>query len=102
MGSRQIDEETSHDKTWEYLAGRLAKHIKKLSAQSHKEMGERKNRIGRSERATRHLVPDGDPACEKSMNNARRNLEIRRASAMLCKVSTPANPNGSNWATLCK
>ena len=30
------------------------------------------------------------------MNNARRTLEIRRVSALLCKVTTPVNPNGSS------
>ena len=34
-------------------------------------------------------------------NNARRKLKIRRASAMPCRVTTPANPDGSSWVRPC-
>ena len=34
LGSRQTDEETGHNKTGTYLAGRMVKHVEKPSAQS--------------------------------------------------------------------
>ena len=34
--------------------------------------------------------------CDEIVNDARRKLDIRRASAMLCRVTTPAGPNGSS------
>ena len=40
---------------------------------------------------------DDDPDYEEIMNNARRKLVSRRASAMHCKATKSANPNGSNW-----
>ena len=42
VGSRQTDEETGHNKTRKHLARRMVKHVRQLSAQSHKEMGRRK------------------------------------------------------------
>ena len=52
------------------------------------------------ERAQRH-VTSFQTTILVMMNNARRKSEIRRTSAMRCKVTTPANPNGSSWARLC-
>ena len=43
--------------------------------------------------------PDDEPGCEEIMNKARRKWEMRRASAMPCKVTT-ANRNGSSWRRL--
>ena len=37
----------------------------------------------------------------KMTNNARRQLDTRIASAMPCKVTKPANPNGSSWIGPC-
>ena len=44
-----------------------------------------------------HIIPDDDPDYAEIMKNARRELEIRRASAISCKVTKPGNPNGSGW-----
>ena len=38
---------------------------------------------------------------EENTNNARRTLEITRASPVPCKVTTPINPNGSSWKQHC-
>ena len=46
------------------------------------------------ERRSIYSIPDDNPEGEEIMNNARRKLETRRASAMLCNVTTPVNPNG--------
>ena len=75
----------------------MVKHVEKLSVQSRKNVGGRKTNIGaaREQRGT-YSVPD-DLAYEELVCNARRKLETRRASAMLCKVATPANPNSSWW-----
>ena len=35
------------------------------------------------------------------MNNVRRKFDTRRASEMPCRVTTPANPNGSSWERSC-
>ena len=43
-------------------------------------------------------IPDDDPDCGEIMNNARRTLETGREKAMHCKVTKPANPNGSSWS----
>ena len=43
VGLRQTDEETGHNKTRKHLARRMVKHVRQLSAQSHEEMGRRKN-----------------------------------------------------------
>ena len=44
-----------------------------------------------------YFIPDDDPDSEEFVDNARRKVEIGRASAMLCKVATPADANGSSW-----
>ena len=41
-------------------------------------------------------IADGDPEHEEIVNSTRRKLEMT-ASAMPCKVTTPAGPNGSSW-----
>ena len=62
----------------------------------------RKTKIGRCEGITRHLsIPDDEADYEEIVNNARRKLETRTASAMLCKVIPPTNPNGSCWWRSC-
>ena len=48
-----------------------------------------------------HFIPDDALDYEDIMNNARRKREMRRASAMPCKITTPANPSGSSWARPC-
>ena len=48
-----------------------------------------------------YFIVDGDPNCEESVHNARRKLDIRRASVMSCKVTTPTDPNGSSWERPC-
>ena len=48
-----------------------------------------------------YCIPDSDLGHEVIIDNAKRKHEIRRASAMPCKVATPANPNGSSWRRPC-
>ena len=55
-------------------------------------MGRRKTQIGRSERTTRHL------RCARRDDTR---MLIRSASAMLCNVTTPANPGGSSRRRPC-
>ena len=47
------------------------------------------------------FIPDDDLGHEVIIHNAKRKLEIRRASTMPCKVEKPANPNGSSWRRPC-
>ena len=74
VGSRQTDEEIRHYKTRRYLTRRMVKHVEKLSATSH---------VAGEQRGI-YSIPDGDPDHEEIMDNARRKLQIRRASAMPC------------------
>ena len=74
MGLRQTDEETGHNKTRKHLARRMVKHVRQLSAQSHKEMGRRKTIIGCSEsKDNSYSVANDDPGYEDITNNAERN-----------------------------
>ena len=56
----------------------------------------RKLDAAREPRGT-YSILDDDPDCGEFVNDAESKLEIRRASPVLCKVTTPANPNGSSW-----
>ena len=47
------------------------------------------------------FIPDDDLDYPEIIFNATRKLEIRRATAMLCKVTTAANPNESSWRRPC-
>ena len=60
---------------------------------------EQKPKIGRCEGTPRHLLECRE--MNKIINSARKNLETRRASAMPCKVTKPANPNGSSRKRPC-
>ena len=44
-----------------------------------------------------YFIPDDDPDDAEFVNNARRKVEIGRASAMPCKVATTADAIGSSW-----
>ena len=46
-------------------------------------------------------IQDDDAEYEEILNNARRKLAIKRASAMHCKVATLANTSGSSWWRPC-
>ena len=48
-----------------------------------------------------HFILDDELDFREIMNNARRKLEIGRASALSCKVTKPANPKGSSWGRPC-
>ena len=48
----------------------------------------------REQRRIIYSILDNDLGHEVIIDNAKRKLEIRRASAMHCKVTKPANPNG--------
>ena len=56
---------------------------------------------GARDRRGIYSVPDGDPECEETMNNASRKNGDKQSSAMPCKVTKPANPNGSSWGRPC-
>ena len=48
-----------------------------------------------------HPILDDGPDYEEIMNHARRHWEIGRPSAMPCKFTKPASPNGSSWRRPC-
>ena len=66
------------------------------------EWAERKPKLddARDQRGI-YSIPDNGFGHEVIIDNAKRKQEIRRASAMPCKVATPANPNGSSWRRPC-
>ena len=65
------------------------------------EWAEGKLPIGRGNRKMWHLFHSGR-WCWFWGNQERRTREIRRASAMPGKVTTPANSNGSSWERPCE
>ena len=68
---------------------------------NHYQMGRRGPKLdaAREQLGIYFIVDDLD--FEEIIHNARRKLEIRKASAMPCNVTTPANPNGSSWLRPC-
>ena len=80
------------------LACRMVKNFEFPQRVALNNWAEEKHQIGRSERTTwnTYCIPNNDLGYEEIMNNASRQLKIRRSSAMICKVTTPVNPNGSS------
>ena len=72
--------------------------LKKSQRKAFNEWAEEKPELDAArERRGIYFTPDDEPDNEDIMNNARRNLDVRRASAVSCKGTTPVNPNGSRW-----
>ena len=91
--STQTDEATGHSKSPRHIRLEERSNVSQnSSAQSHEYAARVQRGI--------YFIPD-DPDYEEIMNNARRKLEVRRASAMPCNVTTPVNPNGSGWERSC-
>ena len=99
VGSRPIDQATSYCKTWIHLARRTVKHFEKKNSQrkavSKRAEGNPKMDAARERRGKVASFQTMTLITKRSWTPWGKELEIRRASAMLCKVSSLANPNGS-------
>ena len=74
-----------------------------LCAKRWSDLEARTSRNASREKRCIYSIPDDDLDCEAIVNDARRKLEMRRASAMLCKVTTATSPERFKLgATLCK
>ena len=103
VGSRQTDEETGRNRNRKHEARRKSQTCQRAHSLKRHINGLQKNLqldAARDQRGI-YFIPEDDPDDAEVVNDASRKLQIRRASAMPCKVTTPADLNGSSWKRPC-